>query len=184
MTRMKTWLMMPLLLLVVSVVQAFERDSFLQHQYRTQCLAFAEDPERFRRQLAAGENPQLPGALVRQLLMGQERVQGWALAYQGRREYVLVLAEDEARCAIIARYADARKTLNWFEQLVATPPEGFTAERLMPTEGDRRHGGDAQLRRWAWQGPDRVLEHSLMASERDDVQIQAILSLTLTTKME
>eukprot|EP01155_Anaeramoeba_flamelloides_P001391 Anaeramoba_flamelloidesa1055036_29.p3 GENE.a1055036_29~~a1055036_29.p3 ORF type:complete len:188 (+),score=14.14 a1055036_29:34-597(+) len=178
------WLMMPLLLLVGSVVQAYERDGFLQHQYRAQCLSFAENPEHFRLHLEAGALPQLPGGLVRQLLMGQDHVQGWALAYQGRREYVLVLADDEERCAIIARYADAEKTLNWFEQLVASPPAGYRAERLQPTAGDRRYAGDAQVRRWAWRGPDRVLEHSLMASARQDEQIQAILSLTLKTTIE
>lgn len=175
---------MALLLLASSGGQASERDGFLQHQYRSQCLAFAEDPAGFRQHLTAGALPQVPDALVRQLLMGQDHAQGWALAYQGRREYVLVLSQDEQRCAIIARYADAGHTLDWFEQLVATPPLGYTVERLMPTEGDRRHAGDAQVRRWVWHGPDRVLEHSLMASEKDDVPIQAILSLTLMTKIE
>lgn len=183
MSGLKRWL--PLLVLLVGgTVQAQERDDFLQHQYHSQCLAFADDPDAFRQRLAAGRLPKVPGALVRQLLMGQSRAEGWALAYQGRREYLLILAMDEERCAIVARYADADKTRAWFERLVALPPEGFVVDALAPTPGDDRYGGDARIRRWAWQGTDRVLVHGLMVMARADAQIQAILSLTLTTKTE
>ncbi|GAA0792795.1 NMCC_0638 family (lipo)protein [Marinobacterium sediminicola] len=182
MTGMKRGLLALLMMFAGTVAWAIERDGFLQHQYRTQCLAFAEDPESFRQRLENGALPQLPSALVRQLLMGNDSVQGWALAYQGRREYVLVLAEDENSCAIVARYADVNYTLSWFEQLMLNPPEGYDPERLQTAEAEGHFAGNAQINRWAWNGSDRVLTHSLMVSEQQDAQIQAILSLTLTMK--
>lgn len=164
----------------VATAQAHERDLFLQHQYRTQCLVFAADPDGFRRALTQSDLPRVPAGLVQQLLMGQE-AEGWLLAYNGRREYVLTLADEEMSCAIVARYASAG-TKTWFEQLVSDPPTGYVVTPLPMKEGDRRYGGGAQVLRWAWDGADRTMEHSLMLSTREDVQIQAILALTLMMK--
>ncbi|PSL12511.1 hypothetical protein CLV44_11740 [Marinobacterium halophilum] len=177
----KQWLAVCVWVLVgMATAHADERDLFLEHQYRTQCLAFAQDPDGFRQALVQSDMPRVPAGLVRQLLLGQD-AEGWSLAYHGRREYVLTLAEDETRCAIVARYASV-ETRAWFERLVAAPPAGFVAMPLPVSEGEQRYGGDAQTLRWAWDSADRTLEHSLMLSTRDDVQMQAILALTLTMK--
>ncbi|MBA4500956.1 NMCC_0638 family (lipo)protein [Marinobacterium marinum] len=172
------------LLSIGLVAHADERTAFLQQQYQTQCLEFAAAPDKVRERLQTSQLTEVPAVQLRQLLLGSDGSRGWLLPYRGRQEYILVLAEGNSRCAILARHVDVEQTLNLFERLINRPPDSYRSRPLALTEADLRYAGDAEIRRGAWQGAEHTLVHELLISTRKNAPIQAILALTLTTKIE
>lgn len=172
MNRTFRWLNTALLILGATAAQADERESFLRQQYLERCLAFADDPDGYRRALVASALPRLPDSLVSGLLDASRPASAWSLAFNGRRDYVLVLAEDEHRCAILALYADAERTRRWFAQLMEAPPPGYRP--AAPPRPD-----EPALQQWVWQGAQHSLVLALRLPDERDARVQAELNLKL-----